>query len=95
MINREAYVEKMKAKLDEWNASIARLEARAEGAGADMKEEINNEIGRIKKYRDEASSRIKDVQSAGDDAWEDFKTGIEKSWETLGEAFNSAMSRFK
>lgn len=95
MTSREAYVEKMKAKLDEWNASIARLEARAEGVGVDMKEEINNKIGIIKKYRDEASSRIRDIESASDDAWDDFRAGMEKSWETLGEAFNSTMSRFK
>ena len=44
MSERDAYVEKMKAKLDEWNAEIDRLEAKARGAEADARLRYNKQI---------------------------------------------------
>jgi len=36
-MDRDAYIEKMKAKIDEWNAEISKQEAKARAAQADMK----------------------------------------------------------
>ena len=39
-MDRDAFIEKTKAKIDEWNAEIAKQEAQMRGAQADMKAEI-------------------------------------------------------
>ena len=95
MESRDAYVKKMQAKLDEWNADIAKLEAKAQGAKADAQAGYNQQIENLKSKREEAAGKLKEMQSAGDDAWEDLKAGIEMAWDSLGSAVTSAFSRFK
>ncbi|WP_305907331.1 hypothetical protein Q9L42_016450 [Methylomarinum sp. Ch1-1] len=95
MSNRSDYVKKMKAKLDEWNADIDRLEARAEAAQADLQIEYQQQIEALKEERDEAAAKLKTLEAASDEAWEDIKSGVEMAWTSLHSAVDSAISRFK
>jgi uncharacterized coiled-coil DUF342 family protein len=95
MSNRDAYVEKMKAKLDEWNAEIDKLAAEADQADAETKIEYNKQIVDLRAKRKEMEDKIAEVQQAGEGAWEDLKQGIENSWEILKTSFNRAKSRFE
>ena len=95
MSDRDAYIKKMKAKLDEWNADIAKLEAKADGAVADMKIDYNEKIDALKEQREEAKVKLGELQNASEEAWKDLKAGMENSWNSLGEAVKSALSKFK
>jgi hypothetical protein len=44
---KEAYVEKLQAKLKEWQADIDKLKAKAAQSKADMKIQINEQIGNL------------------------------------------------
>ena len=46
-------------------------------------------------HQEEAEAKLKELRAAGDDAWSDMKAGYEKAWKNLGDAVDSAMSRFK
>jgi SMC interacting uncharacterized protein involved in chromosome segregation len=37
MTDRSAYIDKMKAKVDEWTADIEKMQAKAKGAEADLR----------------------------------------------------------
>jgi uncharacterized coiled-coil DUF342 family protein len=95
MSDRDAYADKMRAKLDEWNAEIDRLSAKVEGAQADAKLEYNRQIEAIKKQRDEARQHFNKLQSASDSAWEDLRKGTDAAWEKMTNALKDAASRFK
>jgi len=45
--------------------------------------------------QDEAETKLQELRSASDDAWEDLKTGAENVWTEIKAAFQSAASRFK
>ena len=95
MSNRDDYVEKMKANLDTWNASIDTLEAKAKVAGADAQTMYNEQIETLKKQSEEAGARLKEMRAAGDDAWEDLRSGMETAWGALDQAMKSAATRFR
>jgi len=95
MSTRDAYVDKMKAKLDEWNAEIDRLSAKVEGVQADAKLEYDRQIEVIKKQRDEARQHLNKLQAASDSAWEDLRKGADAAWENMTNALKEAASRFK
>ncbi len=95
MSNRDAYIKKMKAKLDEWNADIAKIEAKAESAEADMKIKYHQKIDELKQQRQEATAKLVELQGSSDEAWGDIKAGLESAWDSLGNAVKSALSRFK
>ena len=93
--NRDAYVEKMKAKLDEWNAEIDKLEAKARQAEADARIGYHKQIDTLKEKRTNLSKRFDDLRQSGESAWKDMKSGVELAANSLSEALRSAQSRFK
>jgi hypothetical protein len=52
MSEREVYIEKMAAKLKEWDAKIEKLEAKARNAKADVKKEYDEQIREMKTQQD-------------------------------------------
>jgi uncharacterized coiled-coil DUF342 family protein len=95
MSNRDEFIRKMQEKLGEWNAEIDRLTVKAEEASADVRKEYNEQIVTLKSKQAEARQKIEELQHAGESALEDLKTGVELAWSALGEAIDSARSRFK
>ena len=92
---RDAYVQKLKAKLDEWNAEIDMLAAKADQAEADAKIEYYRRLEDLRAKRSELEGKIAELQQAGEGAWEDLKEGLENSWEILKTSFSRAKSEFE
>jgi len=92
---RDAFVKKIKARIDEWNAEIDRLKARAEQAEADARIEYHDEIQELKNYRNDARKKLDKLQHAGEGAWEDLRAGVEMAFDAMNQAVNSARNRFK
>ena len=95
MDKKQVYQEKLKAQLDEWNAKIDVLKAKAAKAEAQSKADYQEAIEDLQKKRQAANDKLQELRSAGDEAWEDMKEGIEAAWSSLGAAIKSASSRFK
>lgn len=95
MSTRDAFVEKMKARIDEWNADIQKLEAKAKGAEADMKLKYEEQLAAMRQQRERARERLQEVQEASEDAWQRLREGTEAAWENLSKAFRDAADRFR
>lgn len=95
MSNRDAYVEKMKAKLDEWNAEIDKLAAKADRVKAESKIEYQKQMEDIREKRNDLEDKIAVLQRAGESAWEDLKQGLENSWKILKGSLTRAKSEFE
>jgi uncharacterized coiled-coil DUF342 family protein len=92
---RDQYVEKMKAKLDMWNAKIEKIEAATRQAGMDSKKEYQDRIQDLQTKRAGVEQKIQDLLKAGDGAWKDLKAGVKSSLKALDKATHSAASNFK
>lgn len=95
MSMKKAYEQKLQSQLDEWNAEIDKLRAKADRAGAESKVEYYKKIEELKSMQEAADNKLTELRDAGDDAWEDLKSGIDSAWDSLGNALRSATSRFK
>ena len=95
MSGRDEYIRKMQAKLEEWNAEIGTLTAKAGEVTADVKNEYWEQIEALKAKQANARQKIEELQQAGESAWGDMKSGIELAWTAMGEAIGSARSRFR
>jgi hypothetical protein len=92
---RKAYEEKLDAQLEEWNAQIALLKAKADKAKAEAKIEYYKTIEALQRRQDEARTKLHELKTAGDEVWEDLKTAAEKAWDEVKTAFHIATSKFK
>lgn len=95
MEKKDAYVKKLHAKMDEWNAQIDKLAAKAQQAKADTKIAYEEDMEDLRAKRKKLKDKIEQVQKSSGDAWGDFKAGIELAWESLDTAVKSAAQRFK
>ena len=94
MSNRDAYVQKLKAKMEEGNVEIDKLAAKADQAEAESKIEYHKQLEDLRAKRKDVEGKILKLQKAGESAWEDLKQGLENSWEILKTSFSKAKTEF-
>jgi len=95
MKRKDAYSKKAQAQLDEWDADIQKLKAKADRAEANTQLEIQKQIKTLRRKQKEVGDKLAELSAAGDDAWEDLKDGLESAKDSLGSALKSATSRFR
>ncbi len=92
---RDAYVQKLKDQIDQWNSDIDNLQEKAGKMGADAKAEMQKHVEELKAKRKDLEEKLKPVQKASGEAWEDLKGGTNQALKALGDAVTAAKSRFK
>ena len=65
--------------MDEWNAEIDKLAAKADQADADAKIEYHKQVEDLRAKRKDLEDKIAELQQAGESSWEDIKQGLENS----------------
>jgi chromosome segregation ATPase len=95
MNTKDAYYQQLRAKLDEWNAEIDLLQAKASQADAEARVQLQEEIRRLHAQQKTAQTKLDALRRSGEGAWEDMKAGLEAAWDALGSAVVSARTRFK
>ncbi len=92
---RDAYVEKLKAQLDEWNAELDKLEAHARMAKAEERMRYESRIEALRQKEQEARKTLQQILEAKEDAWMDLKNGLESAWDSLKSTLLEAKSEFQ
>jgi len=95
MEERKAYEEKLDAQLKEWKSRIVVLKSKADRAKADTKMDYSKIIQVLEHKGDEVRTKLQELKIAGDEAWEDHKSGFEKVWDEFQTAFHGAAENFK
>ena len=95
MTDRDEYVAKLKAQIDEWNAGIAKWEAKASEAQAGARAEYEKQLQSLRQHRDQVTYQAKLMQNAANDAWTDVMRGADEAWTRMREAFEKAGTHFK
>lgn len=95
MTNKQSFIDKMKARLDQWDTEIKNLEAKADSLKMEFNEEYKEQIEDLKKLRDETNLKIQKLQNNSGEAWKELKDGIENSTRTLGDSIRNAFEKLK
>jgi hypothetical protein len=92
---QEAYKRKMAAQLKEWGAKIDLLEAKAGNAAADVRVKHAEQLNVLRARQRAASDKMKELEKAGGEAWEQVRKTADKLWDDLKAGVADAQSRFK
>jgi predicted nucleic acid-binding Zn-ribbon protein len=92
---RDTYVKKLKAQLDQWNADISKLEAKAKKPLAEAKETYETQLRGLRQRRDMLHQQMLAIQKASELAWDHLREGTDKAWKAMEESFRKVWSDFK
>jgi hypothetical protein len=104
--NMHFYLNWTKERIDEMDAALASLEAKASQVQVDSKAKADQLIADLKKRRDEFQATAKKQAEAGEVAWKGTKTQLESQWhgfetqvktyvETLGKQVQQQQATFR
>ncbi len=91
MSKRDVYVQKMKLQLDEMNANMTALEAKAKEAKQDARARYEEEMDKLRADSRAASAKLDEIVAAGEDGWHKMVSQMEK----LRDAFTHSFHYFK
>ncbi len=95
MMNREEYIGKMKAQLDELNAQLKKWEAKAGSAQADFTEKHADQIAKLREHYVATAAKLDELRSAGEDRWESLVAEGEKVHKAFVHSVNYFKSQLK
>ncbi len=92
---KEAFLNKIKVELQEFNDKIDGLKMRANALAGKKKTEALREIKRLeKKCEEEIMQRMHALTAASEDVWRSTKKSIESSWKDVKKATGETLARF-
>ncbi len=91
MTKRDEYIAATKLQLDELNASMSKLEAKAQEAKDDARDKYHEEMRKLRHQSKLAVAKYDEMMAAGEDKWESMVTEMEK----LRDAFKHSFHYFK
>ncbi|HEX5329222.1 hypothetical protein [Sulfuricurvum sp.] len=95
MSTKEAYKQKLNAELGLAQAKLIEFKAEAKNSAADVRVKYNEQLDDLQQMIDTTKEKLKELDNAGEDAWEHLKEGIESAWATLGTALKDTADKFK
>jgi uncharacterized coiled-coil DUF342 family protein len=94
MTDRDEYAEKMKRKIDEWNAEIDKLEGKAREASGEWEQKYNEQLAEMRKYRDEAEEKYDELRRQSAENWAKWEADAKAAWSDIADGFQKAWRRF-
>ena len=90
MTTQFAYIEKAKARLNQWDAQISYASATLQELKSDAKIARKEQLDAMRKKRNEAKQKLDEAQAASEEAWSELETSATKAWDHLEEGFKKA-----
>ncbi len=91
MTQKSIYIEKMKAQLDELNANMNKVQAKAHEAKEDARDMYKAEMLRLQEQSKAAVAKLEEIKTASEETWETMVAEMEK----VRDAFKHSFHYFK
>jgi SMC interacting uncharacterized protein involved in chromosome segregation len=93
MNERKEYIDKMAEQLKSWDNELIRYQEKAKNLKDNLNQNYQNELSRIKDQLSQTQGKLNEMKQTGNDAWIELRSGMEKSWAELRNAFENAPSK--
>lgn len=88
MLNRESYIAKLKLQLDELDATLDGLEAKAAQAKAGAREKYEAEMSKLRQQSAATQKKFEELKGAGEEKWDAAVADMEKVRDALIHSYN-------
>lgn len=80
---RDVYEKNMQAQLDEWKIKLDAFKEKADQEETNLQLEYYTLIEEVKLELEVAHKKLQLLKQAGDETWEEFKSDVEITWDSL------------
>ncbi|MBU1206290.1 MAG: universal stress protein [Proteobacteria bacterium] len=91
----KTYQEKVEAQLKEWGAKIDEMRAQAEKVKAKIIRRYEDQVGELRAKEEAVRQKMLEIRNVGEGAWEDSKSDMEKSLDSLRNDLERALSKLE
>jgi DNA repair exonuclease SbcCD ATPase subunit len=91
---KDQFITAMTKKLADLDAKVAELAQKSEGLKDDAKVQADQALAALRGQRETAKQKFDQAKLATNDAWKDFKAGVEVAMNQLETAYENAKSKF-
>lgn len=95
MSTQDAYRQKVEAEIELAQAKLIELKAHAKNVAADVRIKYEGMIDDLEQMLDTTKTKLRELGSSTDGAWEDLKGGVEHTWGDFKSGLGKAASKFK
>ena len=95
MSKRDEYIAKMKLQLDEMDAKMDKLEAKAKEAKEDARAKYKEEIAKLRQQSRLAKSKLEELKASGAEKWDAMVAEMEKISDATAHSYNYFKSQLK
>ncbi len=88
MKTKETYIAKMKLQLDELDAKMTTLEAKAKDAKKEAHDKYVEDMAKLRAQSTLAKAKFDELVAAGEDKWDNMVAEMEKVRDAFAHSFN-------
>lgn len=95
MGTHDSFFKTMDAQLKQWDTEVDRMTAASEKAGAEMRDEYQEQIKALRVDRDAAYKKMREMRAAGEAATLEMKSAVDVAWQSMKKSLDRAASNLK
>lgn len=95
MQNRDAYKKKIYTELEIVQARFAEFKAQGKNFDTDTRARHNQQVEKVEQHIIATEAKLKELNAANDDVWEELVEGVENTWKVLQSTLEDAVKNFK
>ena len=95
MRNRDAYKKKIFTELEIVQARFAEFKAQGQNLDTATQAKHNRHVEKVEQHIIATKVKLKELNAAHDDVWEELVDGVENTWTELQSTLKDAVTSFK
>ena len=95
MRNRDAYKKKIYTELEIVQARFAEFKSKGQNLDTATRARHNRHVEKVEQHIIATAAKLKELNAAHDDAWEELIDGMENTWTVLQSTLEDAVTSFK
>ncbi len=94
-MDHQALQDKLEAQLAAWKTQAEELRAKAEGVGADLRDELTSQLDKLRDLQADAQGKLSELRALGEDQVGELKGRVEQMVSDATGLLKSVADRFK
>jgi len=95
MSRKEAYQEKIRARLDKWQAEIEKFKAQTRESKADAKIEFYQQLDELTHSQKTAQRKLQELRRASSESWAELEAGVDNAVAALHQSLDRAQQKMR